>query len=131
MSLRAAIYSSLSSESTITSLVGTRIYPDFVPSDAAYPCITYRTLGFSQEYLVDGQSQTSNATVEFTLLGRSATDLETLAQTLQDHLSLISSTTVGDTTIRTAFQENTLSDYDFNADIFIQIINYNFMFDLS
>ena len=35
------LYAKLTSTSAVTALVGTRIYPVFMPQNAAYPCIVY------------------------------------------------------------------------------------------
>lgn len=35
------LYNKLTSTSAVTALVGTRIYPVFMPQNAAYPCIVY------------------------------------------------------------------------------------------
>lgn len=37
-----AVYSILSNNATVTGLVGTRIYPTFVPENIAFPAIVYR-----------------------------------------------------------------------------------------
>lgn len=41
MNVGRYLYSKLSNTSAVTALVGTRIYPVFIPQNAAYPCIVY------------------------------------------------------------------------------------------
>lgn len=43
MKIGRYLYAKLSANAGVTALVGTRIYPVFVPQNAAYPCIVYMT----------------------------------------------------------------------------------------
>lgn len=41
MSAETLLYSTLSAAAPVTAIVGTRIYPDVVPQDAALPCVAF------------------------------------------------------------------------------------------
>jgi hypothetical protein len=43
--IETGLYTLLSTEPLITSLVGTRVYPVMLPTDGAFPAITYQIVG--------------------------------------------------------------------------------------
>jgi len=61
----AAIYGILSGATGVTNLIGTRIYPDIAPQNAAYPFVLYSIEGTDPSDTKDGAS--SLDVVEFTV----------------------------------------------------------------
>jgi hypothetical protein len=60
------VYSKLSSTSAVTALVGTRIYPVFIPEDATYPAIVFTVSNTPLDNQKDRKSDHDTATVTFT-----------------------------------------------------------------
>jgi hypothetical protein len=53
MTIEQAIYSYLSGEAGITDIVGTRIYPIFLPQDTDYPALTYIRISGPEHHDID------------------------------------------------------------------------------
>lgn len=52
-----ALYSKLSGDSSISSIVGTRIYPVKMPDDPTFPVITYQRISSIREPTMSGRSE--------------------------------------------------------------------------
>lgn len=53
MSIEAGIYSLLTADATLSALVGTRIYPVFIPESAETPCLSYQLVSSSVDLNLD------------------------------------------------------------------------------
>ena len=51
--LESGLHSLLSADSTLSELVGTRIYPVFVPESTAFPCLSYQVVSGSSDVALD------------------------------------------------------------------------------
>ena len=54
MSLETGIYSVLTSDGTVSGLVGTRVYPDIMPQGVTYPAITYQRVSTVRTAMLSG-----------------------------------------------------------------------------
>lgn len=65
MSLSSGLYTYLTAQSGITTLVSTRIYPLILPQDPTYPAITYSFNGIEDTYTHnDGQTSFVGADIQ-------------------------------------------------------------------
>jgi len=60
------VYAKLSATAAVTALVGTRIYPVFIPEDATYPAIVFTVSNAPTDNQKDRKSDHDTATVTFT-----------------------------------------------------------------
>ena len=62
--LQEAVYTRLSTDATVSGLVGTRIYPVLAPEGVALPYITYQRIAVDHVESVAGSSGLANALVQ-------------------------------------------------------------------
>ena len=62
--LQDAIYDLLDNDATLTSRIGSRIYPMVAPQDETYPYIVYQTISDQTSEVVEGASGTANGRVQ-------------------------------------------------------------------
>ena len=54
MSIETNLYSTLTGDSGVSSLIGTRVYPNLAPEGAANPLVTYQLVAGSREATIAG-----------------------------------------------------------------------------
>lgn len=59
--MSAFIYSILANDADVAALVGTRIYPMFVPQGASMPAITYQRIVGVRDHVLDGTTEMAEA----------------------------------------------------------------------
>lgn len=87
MSLSASIYSELSNESTITALVGTRIYPVIAPQSANFPLIVYEKISVDEGYSSSGPDGVFFSTYRFHIFSYTLSEAEAIKSALRNFLS--------------------------------------------
>jgi hypothetical protein len=78
MSLKAALYSYLTSQAGLTALVGNRIYPDLAPPNAVRPYIVYGIISSEHVRNMLGASGFCSRRVQFDIYGSSAISCESV-----------------------------------------------------
>ena len=81
MTIEEGIYQRLSTIGDITSLIGTRAYPLFVPANGNYPCIVYRVTVEHRTRYSSGSSPLSRCTAEFECWGTTEAQADQIGQT--------------------------------------------------
>lgn len=85
--IEAAVYSILTADSTLSALVGTRIYPNVVPQDVTLPAVAYQRISTSRVYSHSpGVSQLARPRFQFTSVARSYSDVKAVANALRGAL---------------------------------------------
>lgn len=82
-------YQMLSTDSAITDIVGTRIYPVLAPTGDVFPCVVFRTVSVSAVADADSDAVEYDATVEIVAMHKieassSFTTLRTLVGAIRD-----------------------------------------------
>ena len=54
MSLETGLYTALTSDSTVSGLVGSRIYPEIMPQGVTYPAISYQRISTVRTVMLSG-----------------------------------------------------------------------------
>ena len=54
MSLETGLYTALTADSTLSALVGTRIYPEVMPQGVTYPAVSYQRVSTVRTNLLSG-----------------------------------------------------------------------------
>lgn len=86
MSIEAEIYTKLSSTSSITALVSTRIYPTLAPEGVTGDFITYHKVNANTERHLSGVSNLRSATFDFYSWSSTALGAVTIADAIHDAL---------------------------------------------
>lgn len=60
----AALRAHLAADTTISGLVGTKIYGDDAPQDAVFPCVVMHLISNQRMYLLDGPNGQAQARVQ-------------------------------------------------------------------
>lgn len=113
-SLEAAFFAYITAQSTVTDLVGTRVYQDLMPQKAAYPAIVYSLIGEARD---DGYSfgSTVNGQVEARLQVASWATTSVAAREVHDAVRRLVNGykgTWGENTIQSVFIDSTESAVD-------------------
>lgn len=75
----AVLRTALVGNTSVTSMVGTRIYPLLAPKTAALPFITWRRSGISREHTLAGPMGVPNVSVEMQAFAATYEDVRQLA----------------------------------------------------
>lgn len=75
----AVLRSALVGNTSVTSMVGTRVYPLLAPKTAALPFITWRRSGISREHTLAGPMGMPNVSVEMQSFAATYEDVRELA----------------------------------------------------
>lgn len=122
-SVRAALYSFLSSQASITALVGSRIFPIKVPQGQPRPAIVYRRMpakGGDQRFPeeeghahdLSGSAGYAAASFKIDCLGDKYSDADQLANALRLALDGVNQDTVAGVTLLSALIDDELDDFD-------------------
>jgi hypothetical protein len=79
--IEAGLVSLLKSDSSISTIVGSRIYPVIVPATASYPCLSYHTMSKPPEVNLDNSAQ-ETARIQIDCWGTSYASVKTLQAAL-------------------------------------------------
>lgn len=63
--IEEALRTYLLTKTALTALVSTRIYPDFIPPDAAFPCVQYFKVSDIKDHTLTGQSELERPVFQF------------------------------------------------------------------
>lgn len=82
MSIESALYTHLTNDAMLTTLVSSRIYPLMIPAEATMPAVAYQVIDDVPAYAHEGATGLSRARIQLTLQG-SYSQLVTLRYALQ------------------------------------------------
>jgi len=96
MSAETEAYAVLATAGTVTSITGTRIYPDFVPEDKELPAIAITRTGTEYINTIHGAAPAlAIATLELWCMASSRSDAESLADAARDAIAVSDFTVTG------------------------------------
>ena len=111
MSLKSEILSYLLTVTAITDIVGTRIWYEKLPEDAALPAISFSRISDPHKYTQSGDSGHRNPRIQFSCWAETDQAAEVLAETLSTSLTAFVGV-FGSITIQSSFIENKVDMYD-------------------
>lgn len=117
MNIGKAIYSILSNDSSVSSTVGTRIFPSrYIDESGKYqlPFISYQVVSVEPNNTKNGVSTYDYTTAQINIVGNSYNDVITLAQNVRTALDYTSGTYEG-VVVDKIFFENSVEVFDENA----------------
>lgn len=122
MGYQADIYSALTNAGGITSLVGTRIYPDIADKDAVAPYIVYQTVTTGGTNSHDGERAYVFPLVQFSCWAQTKAGALALASAVA---AVLDGNTI-DGNSDCSFQfANQSPNYDLEARLFGEVIEYS------
>lgn len=110
------IYSHLSTTTAITAVVGTRIYPYWLPDQAKYPAISYFRVSGGQQNTLSGYSNLENPRIQFDVWAESYKQAKEIRSAVHSVMSQA-----------TAFQSLLIDDSDiYEDDIAVYRVSMDF-----
>ena len=82
MSLSKAIYKILSSESELTDLTSTRIFPSVIPQNVDYPALMYEIDSQEPMYVKDRRHQKTEAHIVIGVHGKTYSDVQNVSEVI-------------------------------------------------
>lgn len=79
MSAESDVYDALSGAAAVTAIVSTRIYPDVLPQETAYPAVVFTRIGTTEMTTIHGTSLREFAVFQVSCLQTTRSLAETLA----------------------------------------------------
>jgi len=127
--LEEGIVSALTTNSTFTALVGTRIYPvDGVRNQETFPYVTYRNgPSPATEYYCDGK-QILHKSIQFDVWAQKYSDARNIANAIDGVLSGYAGTLPDGTRVIFATAVNEIDNFDVDARAKRSIVEYNFQY---
>lgn len=111
MSVESGLYSYLTAQSAVTSLVSTRIYPLAAPQDAAMPFVVYQRISDRHEHHMGGASGVATATIQLDAYASTYLSAKAIAEALRGELQGYRGT-MGSYAVRRCHLDGTQDDYE-------------------
>lgn len=83
MILEEALYTYLTTDNTVSGLIGTRLYPEMLPEGVALPAMAYQRISRDGLIAHDGPTGLATVRMQLTLLAASYLTLRTLAEAVR------------------------------------------------
>jgi len=91
-SVRSGLYSRLAGTTAVTTLVGTRIFPNFAPPDATLPYIVYSVVSQGHDHYIGAAAGRATPRVQLDVYDATLLSCETIANVLRTNLDGFSGT---------------------------------------
>lgn len=104
MSLETGLYTALTSDSTITGLVGKRVYPGFMPQGVTYPAITYQRVSTVRTNMLSGVDDFTQVTVMIDCFDDSYSGVKALADAVKSAIDGV--TVLGAQSVQHCFMDS-------------------------
>lgn len=106
----AVLRTALVSQTSVTTMVGSRVYPILAPKTAGLPFIVWRRSGISREHTLAGPMGVPNVSVEMQIYGATYEDVRELADRVRVVLDGYGGT-VNNTEVKHVSLENEVDDF--------------------
>lgn len=114
-----AIYGRLQAVSAVTTLVSTRIHPDYAPQDATYPFLIYKIIGNLPSDTKEGVSRLDTVQVSIETYASTYDSANTIAEAVRTALDRYSGTIEAIVIDSIRFSGSQSFDMNFNEHIYI------------
>jgi hypothetical protein len=85
--IEEAFYELVTSDVTMSGLIGTRLYPNFIPQDATLPACAYQVISSPRAYTHQGQSEVAMVRMQVTITAASYNAAKGIGAALRGLLS--------------------------------------------
>jgi hypothetical protein len=117
MSIASDLRTYLLADATLTTLVGTRMYPLKLPQAPTMPAIIYTWISGARVHSTDGPSGLSNPRVQFDCWAQTYLEAEALLEALRKRLDGFQGT-AGSSWIQAVFFETERDGYDDDTELY-------------
>lgn len=125
MSFYADLYTYLQTQSGLTNLVESRMYPLRLPQDSEMPALVIQKISRSREYSQSGDSNLANPRYQFGCWAQTHEGAVALQVVLEASLTAFKGT-MGAETVYSAFIDNVIDDHEETTDLYRQIVDVLF-----
>jgi hypothetical protein len=130
MQLEESLYTYLSTDSGISALISTRVYPEVAPQSASAPFLVYQRITTQRIHTMSADQGFVMATMQFTVWDNTITSARSVSEAvraaLQNHSGLTGG--VGGVTINATLMENEINLYDEKTKSFGVAQEYNIFY---
>ncbi len=127
MSVEAALYAILQADSGVTDLIGTRLYPNRIPSDASRPCVAYQVISTVLTQTHGNGIVMKRARVQLTLLGTTYASAKSVGAAIQAALHGYKAT-IGGSVIHHALLVNEYDSFGDSTDLDVVRQDYQMLY---
>lgn len=120
MLIEAAIAKQLLANTGVATLVGTRIYPVWLPQGCTYPAISYLKVSGSRVHTMGASEAGANPRVQISCWGRTYADVKSVASAVRAALDQFSGTLggAGGVSVQAIQLDNELDLIDPNSELY-------------
>lgn len=86
MTIKAALYTYLTAQSAVTSVVGQRVYPQQAPMNAQLPYITYQRIADPVQHHFEEATALASPTIQFDCWAKSDVEMQSVSEALRNVL---------------------------------------------
>ena len=117
----------LNASTSITALIGDRLYPVFVPQSPTYPCLSYQVISGSSSYSMDGSAETVKR-IQFDAWGTTYADVKNIQQALHNLLDGFEGVLSDGTAVHGTFRGVELDEFENDSLTYRTLTEYSFHF---
>jgi hypothetical protein len=117
----------LAANTTLTGLIGPRLYPVLVPEGSAFPCVSYQDISATSDYTLAG-AETQNKRIQFDVWATTYAQCKAVTKALRNALTGYSGTLLDGTRILGVFRVLELDDYEPETRTYRTMNDYRFLY---
>lgn len=117
MSLESALFTLITADAGVAAIMGTRLYPDVIPQDAAMPAGHYRTVANRPAMAHSGAAGVEFSTVRYSIFAPLRADAITLRDTIKPVVSGYKGTAGGET-LDAVFYREGINTFDVESGLY-------------
>ena len=117
MTIEEALDTYLQSNTDLTELIGTRLYPKKLPQKPTLPAVVYHRISGPREHSMDGSSGLAHPRFQFDMYGRTYAAAKDVSDKMRLALDAFKGT-IGGVDINGAFLEDDSDGYDDDLEIY-------------
>lgn len=121
--IEQGIYSLLANDATIKSLVANRIYPVLLPTNVAYPAISYQDISASSGATMDGSGERMKR-IQFSIWSKAYADGKAVQAAIRNLLDGYSGTLSDGSVLQNVRADNELDGYEKDLLLFQAVIDF-------
>lgn len=120
-----AIFELLSNDTTVTGLVGTKIYPNIIAQQTTYPAVAYSQVSEEFDSSKDGPIPTGRFTYQFDIYADTYPTAQSIANAIKSTLDWYTGTAAGQTISRIKKGDESDDIWEEDKEYFHVVQNYS------
>lgn len=123
MELEKVLFDFLTGDAVLGGLIGTRLFPDLIPQDAALPAVAYQRISSPRGLAHDGPTGFVAARMQFTVTGDTKTSVAGVVRALRHRLHGFRGW-MGPVQVWRSLMANEVDGYGFDAEEFTRRVDF-------